>query len=140
MKTSLLAVFCSCLLGSIAFAQSLAPQAKQSRNGVIFRCDFENQRTVILSALDDRIVWQENGSDYPASDWAHIRISHDPILSVFAYGVGIGSPRLDIYQGIFHADKPGYDLRTAILSETLVGRERLIVEAVEGFCQGEQQN
>lgn len=107
---------------------------------MIVNCEFEDQRTVMLSLRDGGIVWRENNIDYPTSDWTHIRITGDPVLSVFAYGVGIGSPRLDIYQGVANVEKPSFELGTAILSETLVGRDRLLIEAVEGFCQTEQQN
>ncbi len=95
---------------------------------------------MMLSETEHKLIWHENGLEYPTSDWSHIRVTHDPILSVFAYGPDIGSPRLDVFQGVFNADKPNYELGTAILSETLVGRDKLLTRSVEGFCEAENQN
>ncbi len=138
-KVSCLA-FITCLLGTFVSAENKTPQPKQVQSEVLLRCKFENQRTVMLTANEHQVIWHENDSEYPTSDWAHIRVTHDPILTVFAYGPGIGSPRLDIFQGVFNADKPNYELGTAILSETLVGHDKLLTNSVEGFCEAENQN
>ncbi|MEX0278157.1 MAG: hypothetical protein AB3N19_11610 [Ruegeria sp.] len=138
MKTSLLTLSCACFLSGVVFAEGKTLQTEQHASGVVLHCEFENDRTVKLLSLDDRVVWHENGKEYPASTWAHIRITGDPILSVFAYGIGIGSPRLDMYQGVTHAEKPNYEPGTAVLSNTQVGRDKLLIGTVEGFCQSEQ--
>ncbi len=138
VKTSLLSFSCACFLGSVVFAEGTIVPTEQHASEVVLHCEFEDDRTVKLVSLDDRVVWHENGEDNPTRNWAHFRISDDPILSVFAYGIGIGSPRLDMYQGVTHADKPNYELGTAVLSDTLVGRDKLFIRTVEGFCQTEQ--
>lgn len=139
-RFSCLAAFFVCLLGTVVSAENTVVLSKQIEAKVVLRCTFEDKRTVLLSATEHQVIWQENGSEYPTSDWTHIRITHDPILSVFAYGPGIGSPRLDVFQGVFNADKPNYELGTAIISDTLVGRDKLLTRSVEGFCEAENQN
>ena len=138
MKTCVLSLSFACFLGGVVFAGGTAFQTEQHDREVVLLCEFEDDRVVKLSSVDERVVWHENGDEYPTTSLAHHRITHDPILSVFAYGVGIGSPRLDIYQGVTHADKPNYELGTAVLSDTLVGRDKLLIRAVKGFCQSEQ--
>ena len=138
MNTSLLSLSCACFLGGVVFAEDTKLLTEKHASGVVLHCEFEDARTVKLLSLDNRVVWHENGEEYPTSTWAQIRTTDDPILSVFAYGIGIGSPRLDMYQGITHADKPNYGLGTAVLSDTLVGRDKLLIRSVEGFCESEQ--
>ena len=139
-KVSWLAVLFTCFFVNFVSAEDSASQSQQTGDKFILRCEFEDQRTVVLSANSHQVTWLENGSEYPTSDWTHIRITTDPILSVFAYGPGIGSPRLDVFQGVFNANKPNYELGTAIISETLVGRDKLLTKSVEGFCEAEKQN
>ncbi|WP_142633767.1 hypothetical protein [Ruegeria faecimaris] len=139
-RFSCLAAFFVCLFVTVASAESAILQSKQTESEIVLLCRFENQRNVMLSETEHQLIWHENGLEYPTSDWSHIRVTHDPILSVFAYGPDIGSPRLDVFQGVFNADKPNYELGTAILSETLVGRDKLLTRSVEGFCEAENQN
>ncbi|WP_171099037.1 hypothetical protein [Ruegeria sp. HKCCD7255] len=140
MKASFLSVFLSCFLACVVYAENSTPEATRSDTQVVLRCEFEDQRTILLSASDHEVTWSEKGIESPTSDLTHVRITHDPLLTVFTYGVGIGSQRLDVFQGVFHAEKPSYEVGTAILSETLVGRDKLFVRSVEGFCQTEEHN
>ncbi len=139
-KAYYLAAFFVCLFGTTFFAGTTALEAKQGETEFVLRCMFEGERKVSLIATKSQVVWHENGIEYSTKDWTDIRITHDPILTVFAYGPGIGSPRLDIFQGVTHSDKPNYELGTAIISETLVGRDKLLTKTVEGFCEAEKQN